>query len=65
MVNIMGKVYISDKEAAQRYGYSQGWFQKKRYKKSGPPCVKLEGRGKVFYPMEETDRWFKDNMMVF
>gem|GEM_PF-1512672 len=64
MVNIMGKVYISDKEAAVRYGYSQGWFQKMRHEKAGPPFVKLRGKGKVYYAMEETDKWFKDNMMV-
>lgn len=60
----MGKVYISDKEASVRYGYSQAWFQKRRHKKMGPPFIKLQGKGKVFYSMEDTDKWFKDNMQI-
>jgi predicted DNA-binding transcriptional regulator AlpA len=64
MINIMGKVYINDKEAAQRYGYSQAWFQNCRHKKIGPPFVKLQGKGKVYYPMDEADEWFKKNMQV-
>ena len=62
MIEIMGVKYISDKEASHRYGYSQGWFQKRRQKKIAPKFMRLEGKGKVFYPLEETDKWFIDNI---
>lgn len=64
MVNIMGKVYINDKEASKRYGYSQAWFQRCRHEKIGPPFVKLRGKGKVYYQIDETDKWFRDNMEI-
>ena len=64
MVNILGKVYISTKEAAQRYGYSQQWFRLCRHDKVGPPFVKLQGKGKVYYPLDEADKWFRDNMII-
>lgn len=64
MIDIMGIKYITDKEASHRYGYSQGWFQKRRYKKIAPKFVKLEGKGKVFYPLEETDNWFKEQFRL-
>lgn len=62
MIEILGIKYISDKEAAIRYGYSQSWFQRRRYKKLPPPFCKLENKGKVLYPLDETDKWFKDKM---
>ena len=64
MVTIMGKSYITDKEAAQRYGYSQQWFRLCRHNKVGPPYVKLQGKGKVYYSVEEIDKWFTDNMIM-
>lgn len=64
MINILDKKYISDKEAAIRYGYSQQWFRLCRHKKKGPPFLKLQGKGKVYYSIEETDKWFKENMII-
>ena len=62
MINILGTEYITDKEAAQRYGYSQSWFQQRRCKHLAPKFVKLQGKGKVFYPVTETDQWFRENI---
>ena len=53
---------MSDKEAADRYGYSQSWFQKCRMDSTGPMFVKLKGFGKAWYPVDKTDEWFKANM---
>lgn len=64
MLNMMGKKYINDKEASARYGYSQQWFRLCRHKKIGPPFFKLQGKGKVYYSVEETDEWFRKNMNV-
>lgn len=65
MIDMFGKTYMSDKEASARYGYSQQWFRLRRHKKSGPNFLKLEGKGKVYYSVEETDKWFKENMHAF
>lgn len=64
MIEIMGTKYLTDKEASQRYGYSTAWFQKQRSLKNPPPFVKLQGRGKVYYPLEKVDQWFKENMTL-
>lgn len=63
MKEIMGVTYLSDKEAACRYGYSQSWFRFCRSKKKGPKFVRLQGRGKALYPITETDEWFKRNIL--
>lgn len=62
MIEILGIKYITDKEASSRYGFSQSWFQKRRSQKKSPKFMRLQGKGKVFYPIEETDTWFKDNI---
>lgn len=63
MIKILGTEYITDKEAAQRYGYSQSWFQQRRCKNLPPMFVKLQGKGKVFYPLDATDQWFRQNII--
>lgn len=60
MVTILGKKYITDKECAQRYGYSQEWFKKNRSLKKEPPYIKIGG--KILYELDEIDKWFKDHM---
>jgi predicted DNA-binding transcriptional regulator AlpA len=64
MIEILGKIYLTDKEAAQRYGYSTSWFQNQRCKKINLPFVKMRGKGKVYYPRDEVDKWFKDNLKM-
>jgi hypothetical protein len=54
--------YLTEKEAAQRYRRSRSWFQTQRSHKEGPRCYKLNGKGPVYYPLEETDKWFRENM---
>lgn len=63
MMEIFGTKYLTDKEASHRYGYSVSWFQKARYKNISPPYMRLQGKGRVFHPVTETDEWFKNNMM--
>lgn len=49
--------YLTEAEAVNRYGYSRSWFQRERWKGTGPEFIKSE-RGKIFYPIKETDAWF-------
>lgn len=58
MIDVLGKKYITDKEAAQRYGFSQSWFQHRRIKKLAPKFKKVEG--KVLYDLDETDSYFRE-----
>ena len=62
MIKILGEVYISPKEASRRYGFSVQWFQSKRSKKEAPEYVRVEGKGKVFYHLDNTDAWFRSAM---
>lgn len=64
MIEIMGEKFLTEKEAASRYGYSTNWFAKARYEGKSPKFVRLNGKGRVLYPMYETDIWFKDNMVT-
>lgn len=63
MKNILGVVYMTSKEAEHRYGYSKSWFQQRRMNRWPPKFVKLQNRGKVYYPLVETDEWFKKNIV--
>jgi len=62
MINMLGKQFITDKEASERYGYSQSWFLKARANGTGPKFVQITDNGRVLYPLVETDSWFKERM---
>lgn len=57
-MNQIEKLYLTETEASQRYGYSRQWFQRERWKGTGPEFIKI-GSGKILYPLGETDRWFE------
>lgn len=52
----VNKLYLNESEASYRYGYSRQWFQRERWKGTGPKFLKISG--KVLYPLEDTDKWF-------
>lgn len=54
----MQKLYLTETEASQRYGYSRAWFQRSRWAGDGPEFLKC--RGKVLYPLPLTDAWFEE-----
>ncbi len=62
MIEILGKKFITDKEASERYGYSQKWFIKARGNGRGPKYAQIKDKGRVLYPLIETDEWFKTRM---
>lgn len=62
MIEILGKKYISEKEASGRYGYSTAWFQKERFNKIGPPFCKIKEQGKVLYCIDDVDKWFSERL---
>ena len=51
------KLYLNETEASERYGYSRQWFQRERWKGTGPKFIKING-GKILYPLQDTDAWF-------
>lgn len=65
MIEISGKKYISDKEASHLFGYSISWFQKQRHKQLPPPFLKLQGKGKVYYSIDELNEWFSKNIINY
>lgn len=62
MITLMSEKYLTDKEAADRYGYSTAWFIKARVQGYGPHYIQIKPRGRVLYPLDETDRWFTEKM---
>jgi predicted DNA-binding transcriptional regulator AlpA len=62
MIEINGVQYISDKEASEKFGYSQSWFQKVRYEGNGPKYVRIKNKGKVLYPLKDLNEWFCSNL---
>lgn len=62
MFEILGKKFITDKEASGRYGYSQSWFIRARYEGKGPKFLQIEKSSRVLYPLDETDDWFREKM---
>ena len=53
--------HLTEKEAAELYGYSVYWFQRKRWDGTGPPFRKI-GRS-VRYPADELARWFEAHVL--
>jgi hypothetical protein len=58
--DMFGVVYITQKQASYRYGFSQSWFKERRLNNLPPKCIKFGNKGKNYYPLEETDNWFKE-----
>jgi len=56
-MSIIPRLYISEKDASVRYGFSTYWFQRERWKGGGPPFIKIN-KGRVLYPLDSTDAWF-------
>jgi predicted DNA-binding transcriptional regulator AlpA len=65
MIELNGIKYITDKEASYIYGYSVSWFQKQRYKQQPPPYIKIQGKGKVYYPAKELNEWFSSSIKSY
>lgn len=56
--NTTEKLYLNEAEVSHRYGYSRQWFQRERWKGTGPKYIKVNKVGKILYPIESTDAWF-------
>lgn len=42
---------------------SEAWFNRERWKGTGPRFLKMEGRGgRVLYPIEELERYFSSRL---
>ena len=60
MIEILGKKYLTQKEASQKFGFSVSWFEKQRSHKKPPPYIKIQG--KILYDLETLERWFKNQL---
>lgn len=59
MTTPIEKLYITEKEAVIRYGYSRAWFQRARWAGESLPFIKING-GRILYPIEKADEWFNN-----
>jgi hypothetical protein len=64
MIEILGKKFLTTKEASKRYGMSEAWFQKRRERKLRPSYTKIENSDRVWYPLVETDQWFEHQIRM-
>jgi hypothetical protein len=62
MIKVMGIAYLTEKEASDRYGYSSAWFVRARKYNKGPKFIQIIDHGRILYPVEQTDAWFKERM---
>ncbi len=62
MIEMMNEQYLTEKEASQRYGYSSSWFSRARAQGYGPRYIQLREHGRILYPLDDTDKWFKDKV---
>jgi hypothetical protein len=60
MIEILGKRYINQKEAAQKFGFSTSWFELQRHLKKPPSFIKLQG--KILYDLEKLNKWFESQL---
>jgi len=50
-------------EASEAYGMSVAWFNRERWKGTGPRFLKMEGKaGRVLYPTDELDAFFESRL---
>lgn len=64
MPEILGKKYLTQKEASRRYGMSEAWFQKRRQRSLRPEYIKFENGKNIYYPQIETDQWFEHQLRM-
>ena len=64
MVEILGKKFLTAKEASRRYGMSEAWFQKRRQNRQSPKFIKFENGKNIYYPIIETDQWFEHQIKI-
>jgi hypothetical protein len=67
MIEILGVMYLTEKEAANKYGFSLSWFKLKRYDSKREcrhdiPFVRVR-TGRILYPVKELDEWFRVNII--
>jgi predicted DNA-binding transcriptional regulator AlpA len=53
------KELLTEREAAELFGRSREWFRQHRWRRTGPPWVKIVGR--VFYSLAELRAWFEQH----
>ena len=57
------KLNLTVTEASKAYGMSVAWFNRERWKGTGPRFLKMEGKaGRVLYPVEELEKFFASRL---
>jgi hypothetical protein len=54
--------YLTPREVAQFYGFSEGTLSNMRSRRVGPPFVKM--RKKVLYPVEQLEYWLNLHRVI-
>jgi hypothetical protein len=59
MVEILGKNYVTEKEACRLLGYSVEWLRKQRRAQTGPAHIRLVPGGKIYYDRTTLENWIR------
>jgi hypothetical protein len=54
--------YLTPREVAQSYGFSEGTLANMRSRRIGPPFVKM--KKKVLYPVEQLESWLNLHRVI-
>ncbi len=54
--------YLTPREVAQSYGFSEGTLANMRSRRIGPPFVKM--KKKVLYPVEQLEDWLNLHRVI-
>ena len=54
--------YLTPREVAQSYGFSEGTLANMRSRRIGPPFVKM--KKKVLYPVEQLEAWLNLHRVI-
>lgn len=64
MITIRGIEYLFQKEVTKKFGVSVSWLEKRRQKQINPKHVRLGDKGRILYPLKQTDEWFKEQLKL-
>ncbi len=63
MITLLGKEYLTEKEAATMFGHSIGWLRMLRYRKKCSPYIRLSEEGKIYYQKTALEDWIRKKIL--
>lgn len=65
MIELEGKKYLCEKEAANIIGLSASWLRAKRSREEGPSHIRFTKCGKIFYEETALKNWISKRIIHY